>query len=234
MAKKPSQATVLTDVQSADRIPVGRSGNSTATVLTASLLLSRANHTGMQDASTISQSANYRMVTDSQISTWNSGSGGDMQKNTYDPNNRQTDAFARANHTGTQTPATIATDSNNRFVTDAEKATWNAKQSALSGDVTGHYHSSDRSRSNHTGTQAATTIVDDSTHRFVTDAEKTQWNSNSLPTQTGNANKFLSTTGSAPEWRYPNYLQASNGSVWRAVEYQYEDGTYTLTFERMV
>lgn len=31
-------------------------------------------------------------------------------------------------------------------------------------------------RANHTGTQAATTIVEDSTHRFVTDAEKTTWN----------------------------------------------------------
>lgn len=31
-------------------------------------------------------------------------------------------------------------------------------------------------RANHTGTQAATTIVEDSTHRFATDAEKTTWN----------------------------------------------------------
>lgn len=32
------------------------------------------------------------------------------------------------------------------------------------------------SRANHTGTQAATTITDDSTHRFVTDTEKSTWN----------------------------------------------------------
>jgi hypothetical protein len=32
------------------------------------------------------------------------------------------------------------------------------------------------SRTNHTGTQAASTITEDSTHRFVTDAEKTTWN----------------------------------------------------------
>lgn len=31
-------------------------------------------------------------------------------------------------------------------------------------------------RANHTGTQAATTIVEDSTHRFATDTEKTTWN----------------------------------------------------------
>lgn len=31
-------------------------------------------------------------------------------------------------------------------------------------------------RANHTGTQAATTVTQDSTHRFATDAEKTTWN----------------------------------------------------------
>ena len=31
-------------------------------------------------------------------------------------------------------------------------------------------------RSNHTGTQAATTVSEDSTHRFATDAEKSTWN----------------------------------------------------------
>ena len=31
-------------------------------------------------------------------------------------------------------------------------------------------------RANHTGTQAATTVAEDSTHRFATDAEKSTWN----------------------------------------------------------
>lgn len=39
--------------------------------------------------------------------------------------------LSRANHTGTQAPATIAQDANNRFVTDSEKSTWNGKQNAL-------------------------------------------------------------------------------------------------------
>lgn len=40
-----------------------------------------------------------------------------------------TDAFllGRVNHTGTQTPSTILQDVLNRFVTDSEKASWNAK-----------------------------------------------------------------------------------------------------------
>ena len=33
-----------------------------------------------------------------------------------------------------------------------------------------------KARANHTGTQAATTIVEDATHRFATDTEKTTWN----------------------------------------------------------
>ena len=35
----------------------------------------------------------------------------------------------RANHTGTQPATTVAEDSTHRFATDAEKSTWNAKQS---------------------------------------------------------------------------------------------------------
>lgn len=39
-----------------------------------------------------------------------------------------------------------------------------------------HYHSSDRERSNHTGLQQATTIIQDVNHRFVSDSEKSTWN----------------------------------------------------------
>lgn len=39
--------------------------------------------------------------------------------------------LSRANHTGTQAPATIAQDASNRFVTDAEKTAWNGKQNNL-------------------------------------------------------------------------------------------------------
>jgi hypothetical protein len=46
-----------------------------------------------------------------------------------------------------------------RHITASERTAWNAKQNALSGNVTGHYHSSDRNRSNHTGTQPASTIT---------------------------------------------------------------------------
>lgn len=54
----------------------------------------------------------------------------------------------------------LSDDATHRLVTDTEKTTWNAKQDALSDDVSGHYHSADRSRANHTGTQTASTISD--------------------------------------------------------------------------
>jgi hypothetical protein len=63
------------------------------------------------------------------------------------------DAFllSRANHTGTQSPASIATDSSNRFVTDAEKSTWNSKANGS------HTHAlSDLTQSGATGGQVVT------------------------------------------------------------------------------
>ena len=105
-------------------------------------------------------------------------------------------ALARANHTGTQAPSTIVQDASNRFVSDTEKATWNAKEtttgaqsradaaqsaaiSAAATDATTKANAAQAAaiqRANHTGTQAASTVEQDSTHRFVTDEEKATWN----------------------------------------------------------
>jgi len=51
---------------------------------------------------------------------------------------------------------------------------------ATQADLTAN-STADRARSDHTGTQAATTIDEDSTHRFVTDAEKATWNAGGAP-----------------------------------------------------
>jgi hypothetical protein len=103
-------------------------------------------------------------------------------------------------HPATHAPSIIVQDASNRFTTDTEKATWNAKASTATattaanglmsatdkvkldgiesgaetnnitdvnatdltdgGDSTLHYHTTDRSRANHTGTQTAATISD--------------------------------------------------------------------------
>lgn len=54
-------------------------------------------------------------------------------------------------HPSTHSASMITESTERRFVSDAEKSTWNAKQNALSGDVSGHYHSTDRAWGNITG-----------------------------------------------------------------------------------
>lgn len=59
----------------------------------------------------------------------------------------QTDAYLldRTNHTGTQAPSTIVQDISNRFVTDAEKSTWNSKEPAITVGTTAQYWRGDKS-----------------------------------------------------------------------------------------
>ena len=54
-------------------------------------------------------------------------------------------------------------------------------------DTSLHYHSSDRNRSNHTGTQSASTITQDASNRLVTDAEKSTWNGKATQTDIDNS-----------------------------------------------
>jgi hypothetical protein len=101
-----------------------------------------------------------------------------------------------ANH-----PASVITqDASNRFVTDAEKTAWNAKQNAGSYALDGHAHtavttsvagfmsSADKSKLDgvaagannftyaHPANHPASIIAQDASNRFVTDAEKSSWN----------------------------------------------------------
>lgn len=46
-------------------------------------------------------------------------------------------------------------------------------------------------RANHTGVQAATTITEDATHRFATDAEKTTWNAKQAAITTGTTAQYF-------------------------------------------
>lgn len=69
-----------------------------------------------------------------------------------------------------------AADPHTQYLTqargDARYYTEGEVDTALASNAT-----ADRARANHAGTQAATTITEDSTHRFATDAEKSTWNS---------------------------------------------------------
>ena len=70
-------------------------------------------------------------------------------------------------------------------------------------DTSLHYHSSDRNRSNHTGTQSASTITQDSSNRFVSDTEKSTWNGKATQSNIDNSINNIQIGGR-------NYIQKSN------------------------
>ena len=95
----------------------------------------------------------------------------------------------RANHSGTQSADTITDGTTNKAYTATEKTKLagieagaevnnisdvNATDLTDGGDSTLHYHSADRNRANHTGTQSADTITDGTTNKAYTATEKTK------------------------------------------------------------
>lgn len=101
---------------------------------------------------------------------------GDMAKSVYDPTGINGSPFDRANHTGYQ-PITSVT----------------GLRAALAGKAAASH------------TQAATTITEDSTHRFVTDSEKSTWTGKQDLLVNASSLGKISESGGAPTW---------NGSAW--------------------
>lgn len=105
-------------------------------------------------------------------------------------------------------PATIITeDATHRFVTDTEKNTWNGKAgtSVATASANGLMSKTDKSKLDgiavgannytHPGSHPATIITEDATHRFATDAEKSNWNGKaSTAVATTSANGLMSKT----------------------------------------
>ena len=103
-------------------------------------------------------------------------------------------------HPSTHSPSIIAQDSNNRFVSDTEKDEWNSKAAGTHthNDATtttsGMMSASDKQKLNgvqenankyvHPLTHSPSIIDQDSKHRFVSDAEKNEWNSKAASTHT--------------------------------------------------
>lgn len=146
--------------------------------------------------SIITQDVNNRFVTDAEKVNWNDKVDNSQVLTNVPINAKFTDTVYT--HPANHSPSIITQDSTNRFVTDAEKSTWNGKaetsiattsanglMSAIDKtkidtvesnaevnnisdvnaidltdgtDTTLHYHSADRSRVNHTGTQLSSTI----------------------------------------------------------------------------
>ena len=91
-------------------------------------------------------------------------------------------------HPATHPASVIVQDSTHRFVTDTEKTTWNGKASTTvaTQSANGLMSAADKKKLDgvatgannyqHPATHPASVIVQDSTHRFVTDTEKSSWN----------------------------------------------------------
>ena len=104
-------------------------------------------------------------------------------------------------HPATHPATMIEQDATHRFVTDTEKTTWNGKASTAvaTQSANGLMSAADKKKLDgvaaeannyqHPATHPASVIVQDSTHRFVTDTEKTTWNgkaSTAVATQSAN------------------------------------------------
>lgn len=135
-------------------------------------LLARANHTGTQTASTISDfdsSVKSAAVNDTaySASSWDAVTDVAPSKNAV----RDQIETMLTSISGKEPSITAGTNSQ---YWRGDKSWQTLDKSAVGLSNVPNVDAT--ARANHTGTQAATTITEDSTHRFVTDTEKTTWN----------------------------------------------------------
>lgn len=138
-------------------------------------LKNRANHTGTQTASTISDLTEFIQDTVAALL----GAGSNVILNYDDAANSL--SISATGSGGTGLDAEQVRDAIGVALVGVGNivVTVNDTADTISITTTATANSTDaalRDRSTHTGTQAATTITEDSTHRFVTDTEKTTWN----------------------------------------------------------
>ena len=168
----------------------------------------------------IDQSANYRFVTDTQISAWNAKAETTVVTDSTNglmiaSDKAKLDGIeANANkytHPSTHPATMIVSDSNNRFVTDTQISTWNNKSEVIpvvTTNTNGVMSKDDKikldsieanaNKYTHPDTHAATMIVEDATHRFTTDTEKSTWSAKaSTAAVTTSANGLMISTDKA-------------------------------------
>lgn len=149
---------------------------------------------------TIQSGANYyvhpsddktRHVTDTQISNWDNKASTATATTTYNGLMSTADKIklnSLSVHPLTHPASIIEEDSTHRFITDTERSVWNAKAQSTVVTTTenGLMSYADKVKLNgietnankytHPTTHPATIIVEDSSHRFITDTERTLWN----------------------------------------------------------
>ncbi len=153
-------------------------------------------HPASHPASMIAQDTTHRFVTDAEKTTWTGKASTAVATQAANgllsaADKKKLDGIATGanNYTHpTSHPASmIATDETHLFVTAAEKSAWNAKAAATAAtqSAMGLMSAADKTKLDgiaaganaytHPASHPASMIAQDTTHRFVTDAEKTTW-----------------------------------------------------------
>ena len=199
-------------------------------------------HPSSHAASMITQDSTHRFVTDTEKSTWNAkastavattSTNGLMSK----ADKSKLDGIATGannyTHPSSHAATMITEDTTHRFVTDAEKSTWNGKASTAvaTTSANGLMSSDDKTKLDgiavgannytHPSSHAATMITQDATHRFVTDTEKSTWNAKaSTAVATTSANGLMSKAdkskldgiaANANNYSHPTYTSKTSG-----------------------
>jgi hypothetical protein len=134
-------------------------------------LLNRVNHTGTQSAdSLIDGTTNKAFLATERTKLAGIATGATVNSS---------DAFllSRANHTGNQSADTITDGTTNKAYTAAEKTKLAGIASGATANSTDAQLLAQAASAAASASKAASTITEDSTHRFVSDAEKNVWNS---------------------------------------------------------
>lgn len=155
-------------------------------------------HPEEHDASIITEDETHRFATDAEKTTWNAKASADHNHDSsYSPVEHAHTEYSATSHTHTEYALTehthegvgththsasdINTDATRRFVTDQQVSAWDTMaaggsivdESSINGNVV--VNQQEIVVYEHPQTHPATVVVEDETHRFVSDTEKTTW-----------------------------------------------------------
>ena len=154
-------------------------------------------HPTSHPASMIAQDTTHRFVTDTEKTTWTGKASTAVATQAANgllsaADKKKLDGIAAGannyTHPASHPASMITTDESHLFVTAAEKSAWNAKAAATAAtqSAMGLMSAADKKKLDgiaagannytHPASHPASMIAQDGTHRFVTDAEKAEWN----------------------------------------------------------
>jgi hypothetical protein len=192
-------------------------------------------HPATHPATMITEDTTHRFVTDTEKTTWNGKASTAIVTTSTnglmiasDKTKLDGIAAGATNYTHPAThPATMITeDATRRFVSDTEKTTWNNKASTavVTTTTNGLMIATDKTKLDgltnytHPASHPATMITEDTTHRFVTDTEKSTWNEK-LDATTANTNYAVKAT----ETQTATNTTALNGlKLWSGTQAAYD------------